>query len=248
MKKAKSYLFFGKTLFFPEKGILAIGDLHLGFEYQLQQSGLIIPERQVQEVKEELERIFEEIKEKGFKIKKIVFLGDIKHSFSYQWKERNYFREITEFLKKYADEKNIMLVKGNHDTIDYSFSDKLKDYFIKEDIAFTHGHVLFPEVFNDKVKTIVMGHLHPSILLSDRQNIKREKYKCFLIGKFRKKEVIILPSFLTTVEGTSVNNIENDYEDYFSIIPKKKLLNFEIYIVGDKETYDFGKISKFISK
>jgi uncharacterized protein len=247
MTKIKSYLFFGKTLFFPEKGILAVGDLHLGFEYQLQQSGLIVPERQVQEIKEELEKIFEEIKEKGFKIKKIVFIGDIKHSFSYQWKERNYFKEIMEFLKKYVDEKNIFLIKGNHDTIDYSFSDKLKDYKIEKEIAFTHGNTLFSEVFDDKIKIIVMGHLHPSILISDKQGIKREKYKCFLIGKFKGKEVIILPSFLATVEGTSVNNIENDYEDYFSIIPKKKLINFEIYVVGDKETYNFGKISRFLS-
>jgi uncharacterized protein len=247
MKKTKHYIFFGKTLFFPEKGILAVGDLHLGFEYQLQQSGLIVPERQVQEVKEELKKIFEEINEKGFKIKKIVFIGDIKHSFSYQWKEKNYFKEIIKFIEEYVDEKNIFLIKGNHDTIDYSFSDKLKDYKIEKEIAFTHGHALFSEVFNDKIKTIVMGHLHPSILISDKQGIKREKYKCFLIGKFKGKEVIILPSFLATVEGTSVNNLENDYEDYFSIIPKKKLINFEIYVVGDKETYNFGKISRFLS-
>jgi uncharacterized protein len=246
MKKAKPYLFIGKTLFFPEKGILAIGDLHLGFEYQLQQSGLIVPERQVKEIKEELKKVFEEIKENDFKMKKIVFLGDIKHSFSYQWKEKNYFKEVIEFLKEYIAEKDIHLIKGNHDTIDYSFSDKLKDYFIKEDIAFTHGHILFPEVFEDKIKTIVMGHLHPSILLSDKQGIKREKYKCFLVGKFKKKEIIILPSFLATIEGTTVNTIPDNYEDYFSIIPKKDLLNFDVYIIGEKETYDFGKINKLI--
>jgi uncharacterized protein len=246
MKKTKPYLFIGKTLFFPEKGILAIGDLHLGFEYQLQQSGLIVPERQVKEIKEELTKIFEEIKEKKYKIKKIVFLGDIKHSFSYQWKEKNYFKEIIEFLKDYVSEKDILLIKGNHDTIDYSFSDKLKDYFIKESIAFTHGHIFFPEVFEDKIKMVVMGHLHPSILLSDKQGIKREKYKCFLVGKYKKKEIIILPSFLGTIEGTTVNTIPDNYEDYFSIIPKKDLLNFDVYIVGEKETYDFGKIKKLI--
>jgi|WetSurMetagenome_2_1015567.scaffolds.fasta_scaffold77328_2 uncharacterized protein len=242
MKKQKPYIFFGKTLFFPEKGILAIGDLHLGFEYQLQQSGLIVPEKQVADIKEELEKIFKEIKEKGLKVKKIVFIGDIKHSFSYQWKEKNYFKEIIKFLKEYIDEKNILLIKGNHDTIDYSFADKLKDYFKLGEIAFTHGHVLFPEVFDDKIKTIVMGHLHPSILISDKQGIKREKYKCFLLGKFKGKEIIIIPSFLSTVEGTSVNNIKNDYEDYFSIIPKKSLMNFEVYAVGENETYNFGKV------
>ncbi len=240
----KSYVFINKTLFFPEKGILAIGDLHLGYEYQLQQSGILIPEQQVKEVIQELKSIFSEIKEKKFKIKKIVFIGDIKHSFSYEWKEKNYFNEIINFLKDYIKDKDIILIKGNHDTIDYSFSDRLKDYYIVDDLAFCHGHELFEEVFDKKIKTIVIGHLHPSIILSDKQNIKREKYKCFLVGKFRNKKIIIMPSFLSTIEGTTINSLEYEYEDYFSIIPKKTLMNFEVYVVGDKEVYDFGNIKK----
>ena len=197
---------------------------------------------QIEEIKKELTEIFEEIKEKKFQLKKVIFIGDIKHSFSYQWKEKNYFRDIITFLKNYVEDKNIILIKGNHDTIDYSFSDRLQDYFIQGELAFSHGHKYFPEIFDEKIKTIVMGHLHPSILLSDQQNIKREKYKCFLVGKFKQKNIIILPSFLATIEGTSVNNIEEEYEDYFSIIPKKNLINFNIFAVGEKEVYNFGKI------
>jgi uncharacterized protein len=244
LKMKKDYIFIGKTLFFPEKGILAVGDLHLGYEFKMQQSGLLVPEAQIKEIKEELKIIFNEIKEKKFKLKKIVFIGDIKHSFSYEWKEKNYFKELLTFLKEYVDDKNIILIKGNHDTIDYSFSDRLQDYFIGDEIAFTHGHVEFPEIFGEEIKTIVMGHLHPSVILSDSQNIKREKYKCFLVGKFKKKEIIILPSFLATIEGTTINNIKEEYEDYFSIIPKKNLMNFETFVVGENEVYDFGKIKK----
>jgi hypothetical protein len=240
------YIFLSKTIFFPEKGILAIGDLHLGFEYQIQQSGVLVPEQQVKEVIEELKAIFHEIKSKKLNLKKIVFIGDIKHSFSYEWKEKNYFNEIITFLKSHVEDKDIILIKGNHDTIDYSFSDKLQDYYIDGELAFTHGHQLFEEVFNEKIKTIVMGHLHPSVILSDSQEIKREKYKCFLVGKFKQKEVIIMPSFLATIEGTTVNSVDYEYENYFSIIPKKTLMNFEVYIVGEKEVYDFGKIKKFI--
>lgn len=242
MKKMNQYTFIGKTLYFPEEGILTIGDLHLGFEYMIQQSGILIPEAQIKEVISELKGIFEEIKKRGFKLKKIVFLGDIKHSFSYQKKEKSYFNEILKFLREHFAEKNIILIKGNHDTIDYSFSDKLKNYFIERDIAFVHGHELFSEILNKKVKTIVMGHLHPSIILSDKNNIKREKYKCFLTGKFKQKKVIILPSFLITIEGTTINSLEHEYKDYFSFIPKKTLMNFKVHVVGDKEVYDFGKI------
>jgi uncharacterized protein len=244
--KNKNYIFIGKTIFFPKKGILAVGDLHLGFEFKLQQSGFLVPEMQIKEIKEELKIIFEEIKKMNFKLKKIVFIGDIKHSFSYEWKEKNYFKELLDFLKEYVDDKNIILIKGNHDTIDYSFSDRLKDYFVKDEIIFTHGHQKFPEIFEDKIKIVVMGHLHPSIILSDKQNIKREKYKCFLVGKFKEKEIIILPSFLATIEGTTINNIQDEYEDYFSIIPKKILINFEVYAVGENEVYNFGKIKKLV--
>jgi len=246
MTTPKNYLFLSKTLFFPEKGILAIGDLHLGYEYQLQQSGVLIPEHQIEEIIEELKTIFKEIKQKNFELKKIVFIGDIKHSFSYEWKEKNYFNEVIDFLKDYVKEKDIILIKGNHDTIDYSFSDKLQDYYIDGELAFTHGHQLFEEVFKKKIKTIVMGHLHPSVILSDKQNIKREKYKCFLVGKFKEKETIIMPSFLTTIEGTTINSLEYEYEDYFSIVPRANLMNFECYIVGEKEVYDFGKIKKLL--
>jgi len=246
-KENKNYIFINKCLFFPEKGILTIGDLHLGYEYQLQQSGVLVPEQQVKEVIEELKEIFKEIEEKGFKLKKVVFIGDIKHSFAYEWKEKNYFNEVINFLKGYIKDKDIILIKGNHDTIDYSFSDKLQDYYIDKDIAFCHGHELFMEILDKKVATIVMGHLHPSIILSDKQNIKREKYKCFLIGKFNKKEIIIMPSFLATIEGTTINSLEYEYEDYFSIIPRKNLMNFECYVVGEKEVYNFGKVKELLS-
>jgi len=246
MTSAKDYIFFNKTIFFPEKGILAIGDLHLGYEYQLQQSGVLVPEQQVKEVIEELKKIFNEIKEKNLKLKKVVFIGDIKHSFSYEWKEKNYFKEIMSFLKDYVKDEDIILIKGNHDTIDYSFSDKLQDYFIDGEIAFCHGHELFMEILSQRVKIIVIGHLHPSIIISDKQNIKREKYKCFLIGKFNKKEIIIMPSFLATIEGATINSLEYEYEDYFSIVPRKTMMTFEVFVVGEKEVYDFGKISKLL--
>jgi len=239
---SKPYIFIGKTLFFPEKGILAIGDLHLGFEYMLQQSGILVPERQVKEIIEELKEVFDVIKSNNMKLKKIVFLGDLKHSFSYQKKEKDYFKQVIIFLKRYIDEKNIMLIKGNHDTIDYSFQDKLKDYFIDKDIIFIHGHELFPEILNKKIKTIIMGHLHPAIIISDNQGVKMEKYKCVLLGKFKLKNVIILPSFLSTVGGTTINDIQETYENHFSIIPIKNLVNFDIYVIGNKEVYNFGKI------
>lgn len=245
MEKKTNYNFIGKTLFFPEKKILAVGDLHIGYEYMLQQSGILLPERQIEEVISEMKGIFKKIRKGKQIIKKIIFIGDIKHSFEYKWKEKNYFRKVLDFLKHKFKDENIILIKGNHDTIDYSFSKRLKDYYIEGDVAFSHGHKSFLEIFDKKIKTIVLGHVHPSVVLSDYQNIKREKYKCFLVGKFSGKETIILPSFLSTVEGQNVNEYkEEGYEDGFSIVPKKELLKFRVFVVGEKRVYEFGRVGE----
>lgn len=235
------YKLINKTLFFPEKGILVIGDLHLGYEYMLQKSGLEIPESQTEELIDEIKKILKDIKSKDFKIKKIIFLGDIKHSFGFEWKEKNFFKETIEFLKTHVKEKNIIFIKGNHDTIDFSYG-KMKPYHIEENVIFIHGDKELKKLSDKKIKTIVMAHIHPSIVLEDKKTIKKEIYKCFLIGKHKQKQIIILPSFLSLVEGKPVNNYEDDYENYFSIIPKRALINFNVYVVGEKEIYEFGKI------
>lgn len=243
MKEKTDYEFIKKTLFFPEYGVLVVGDLHMGYEHAIRQSGVLLPENQIKEIIDELKSIFGIIKQKQIKLKRIIFLGDINHSFGYERQERNYFREVFDFLKNYIPEKNIIFIKGNHDTIDYSFG-KMKNYYIYKNLAFIHGHKNFPKVFGKGIDFVVMGHIHPSIILKDRQNIKRERYKCFLTGKFKNKQVIILPSFLNITEGSSVNNYKDDYEDYFSIIPKKSLMNFNVFVVGEDKIYGFGKVKE----
>ncbi len=240
-QEPKDYTFIDKTVFFPKSGILAVGDLHLGYELMLRQSGVAIPESQTKETIEDLKKIFTAIKEKGFEMKKIVFLGDIKHYFGFEFGERRMFDEVLDFLKKYFDDNEIILIKGNHDKIDYS-GKKMKNYYIKDDVCFIHGHMSFPEIYDERIKTIVMGHMHPSVIISDQANVKREKFKCFLVTQFQKKEIIILPSFFEIIEGTSVNDYKEDYQKYFSILPKEAVLNSEIFVIGKDEVYDFGKV------
>ena len=235
--------FIDKAVFFPKEGILAIGDLHIGYEHALRKSGFQIPETQVRDTIENLGKIVERIKEKKYKLKKIVFLGDIKHFFGYEWKERFYFNKILNFLGEHLKEKDIILIKGNHDKFDF-VGKKMKNYYFNKGIMFLHGHVTFPQIFEKKVKTIVMGHLHPSVMLRDKQNIKREKYKCFLVGKFKRKKVFILPSFLGIIEGSAVNEGIYRSKD-FSIIPSKAISKFNVYVVGENnKIFEFGKVRK----
>ena len=233
----ENYAFIGKALFFPEKGILVIGDLHLGYEHQLIESGILAPQTQIKDLIFELKGLIEKTKPK-----KIIFLGDIQHSFKFELEEKYNFREVVEFLKKHFKEEDIIFIKGNHDTIDYSFANKIKDYYIEGDIAFLHGHKTFLELFDKKIKTIVMGHIHPSMTLADPETTKKERYKCFLIGKFNKKEVIILPSFSDISIGSPINEYLKEYDESFSIIPKKNLLKASVYAIGKDKVYEFGKV------
>ncbi len=240
-EQEKPYIFIGKTLFFPRQEILAVGDLHLGYELMLRQSGVNLPEMQIKETIEDLKKSLSEIKSRGFKIKKIIFLGDIKHYFGFEYEEKKSFNKVLEFLKDYFDEKDIILIKGNHDMAEYS-GKRMRNYYIRDGIAFIHGHRDSLRIYDKKIKTIVIGHLHPSVIISDKANVKREKFKCFLAGNMKGKELIILPSFFEIIEGTSINDYKEEYQNYFSIVPKKVMLNLEVFVIGKDETYDFGKV------
>ncbi|MBU2503608.1 MAG: metallophosphoesterase, partial [Nanoarchaeota archaeon] len=123
-----TYEFIDKALFFPEKGILVIGDLHIGYDYMLKQSGILVPERQIDEILSNLDRIIKEVKNRGSQINKIIFLGDFKHSFGFEFEERNELKKVLNFLGKEVPGKDIIFVKGNHDTMDYTPKKTMKQF------------------------------------------------------------------------------------------------------------------------
>ncbi len=163
--------------------------------------------------------------------------------------------------------------------IDSKFSIKRKEYFnvvkvveyyILDDVLFFHGnkkgfnkHSL--EIYNQKVKLIVTGHFHPAVLIED--DVKSEKFKCFLYGKiknynknianFKKIQkfsknnfekstqirdsnlsIIILPSFFPLVEGTKIN--DKDLLDNW--LDVSKFYVFALDSNGD--VYDFGVLGE----
>jgi len=245
MKTSKDFIFLSKTLFLPRKGILVIGDLHLGYDSMIKEQGINLLFDQLEETKKELEIIIKRIKAL-YTLKKIILLGDIKHHFNFQHDEVSDLRNFLKFLEKYLPKENIILIKGNHDT--FTLKDyKLHDFYIENELAFTHGEQSFPELYTNKqIKTIITSHIHPAVLIKDKIKIKREKYKCFLVGKYKRKQFIILPSFFSITEGSEVNEYPKG-EKYQQIVPKEKLKSFETYVVGKNGVYDFGKYGKLIT-
>ena len=102
---------------------------------------------------------------------------------------------------------------------------------------FLHGDRDFKEVYDKKIKYWVVGHGHPAVRLSD--GMKVEKYKCFLVGCFRKKKVIIVPSFFVGNEGSDPR--END----LGLAWNFDLKSFNVVVVGENlEVFDFGKLRR----
>ena len=246
-KEKDKFQFIGKSLYFPERKMLVLADLHIGYEEYLNKLGVFLPRMQFKEMIKELEEIFNEVEKidkesKGEKLNEIIVVGDLKHEFgqisSQEWRET---KEVLEFFKKRA--KKVILVKGNHDNILEPIASrkelKIKDFYIEAEICFLHGNKMFSECLDKKIKMIVIGHRHPAVVLSDKY--KREKYKCFLVGNWKNKEVIILPSFFPFIEGSDI--IEEGCNKLF--VDEKSLKNFNVWVVGDK-VYRFGKLRGMI--
>jgi len=226
----------GKALWLAREKILAIADLHIGYEQALNEQGILAPRAMFKEIEKEIKGLLK------LKPKIIVINGDLKHEFGrisrQEWKDVS---NILDFLKKHAEK--IILIKGNHDTILESITNKnqvssvpiiLKDFYIKDNICFMHGHKMLTECLDKKIKTIVLGHRHPALVLRDKA--KSESYKCFLIGRWKNKNIIIMPSFFPLVEGS---DISADFENKIAF--NFNLKEFKAYAIADK-VYDFGKL------
>jgi putative SbcD/Mre11-related phosphoesterase len=238
----KNYNFVSKTVYFPNEKILVIGDLHFGYEDELNEKGIAIPGRQVEEIIQDLNRILKKID----KVNKIVVLGDIRHSFGVITKnERQDINNFLDFLDKKLPRSKVILIKGNHDTmINIIFKEKkwknvkIVDYFIKREILFFHGDKKSfekTEKVRKKAKIIIIGHFHPAINLTDGEKV--EKFKCFLVGNLGKKTIIVVPSFFPLIEGSNIFNRNNK-------IHLLKIKRSYISVISpDEVVFDFGKIN-----
>ena len=222
-----------------------------------------------------LDSIFKKLKNK--KIERIIVNGDLKHEFGtisdQEW--RNTLKLI-DYLGQHCDE--IILIKGNHDTIldpiakkrdvrvlDHYFISTIKEKTMKKiqlknksqlkinnkilnkikiiknhkklsknKILVLHGDEIPNKELLKDVSTVIIGHEHPAITIKDGP--RAELFKAFLVGKWKKFNLIAQPSFNLITEGTDVLK-----EMILSPFLKGNLKNFNAIIVGDK-LYGFGKL------
>ena len=231
-----------RCLFWKEKRVLIVGDLHLGYEDSLNESGISIPRSQIKETLDIFERVF---KITGV-VKEIILLGDVKHYFPRILKDEfnDFYKLIDFFRKNLGEEGRVIITKGNHDMIlepiIRNYSDVLlKEYYILDNLMFFHGDKLSLRriglgFFDEKIGLVVVGHYHPAILLKD--DSKSERYKCYLFGiskDFNDKKTIFMPSFFPLIEGSDIFNHQQ--------LNLKELKKSKVFVLGDfNEVYEFS--------
>src|SRR3989344_5785990 len=84
-------------------------------------------------------------------------------------------------------------------------------------------------------EVILIGHEHPAVSFKERPT---HKYKCFLKGKYKKADIVVMPSMNKAVPGSDITkgNFLSPYLD--------KTKEIEVYIIEDK-VYKFGKLNIF---
>src|SRR3989338_2445579 len=107
---------------------------------------------------------------------------------------------------------------------------KVVTEYLTGKVIIVHGDKLV----KTKAKQIIIGHEHPAITI--REGSKWEKYKCFLKGKWEKKELIVVPSFNPLLEGTDILK-ERLLSPFL-----KNLNSFKVFIINQGEVFDFGKV------
>ncbi|MCX6709565.1 MAG: metallophosphoesterase, partial [Candidatus Woesearchaeota archaeon] len=177
---------------------LSIADLHIGYEEALNKEGILMQRFQLAEMERALEKIFSILK-KDYKIgilDEIIINGDLKHEFgkisSQEWRET---LRMLELISGHA--KKVIIVKGNHDNIMAPIAEKRKLELVASHkigkILFTHGNHIPGKTELADIDSVIIGHEHPAV--SIREGVRSEIFKCFLLGKWKGKNLIVMPSF-----------------------------------------------------
>jgi len=180
-----------RAVFLEELSAVIIADLHIGYEDELREKGVIVPS-QWKKMRDRIESIM-----KKTKADKLIILGDIKHNIL---RTPRYVREFFEDMPY-----EIIAVKGNHDGGIEDMVD-FKVYpsqgFRIGRYGFMHGHS-WPSQDVIKADFLFMGHMHPEVELFDSLE-KSNKMACILHGGLNEKgvekygknvSIFVLPAF-----------------------------------------------------
>lgn len=230
------------AIYLPDHETLVLSDPHMGFEESLNAQGVLVPRTHYKDLVDRLELIFSDIKKRKHHVRQVVITGDLKHEFGgirrQEWKDVS---RIVDYLLRRSEK--LVLIKGNHDVQLGPIATRRGLELVKDvrlgDILIIHGDQE-PAALNG-VSTIIMGHEHPAIGL--RHGRRVERFKCYLVGGYKRKTLIVQPSANLLTEGSDVLQ-----EQTLSPLLSKGVRAFRAVVIDEKkrELLDFGAIKRLI--
>lgn len=209
-----------RALHVPRLGLLAVGDLHIGFELGWEEAGARVP-RNDGVLAERLDSL---VRRCG--ARRLVLNGDVVDPLFGKSRLR---RRVEEFFAR-LDVKEIDVVKGNHD----SGLEGLVPPGVRvhggggvrvEDVAFCHGHARpAPELLG--AETLVMSHSHPAVAMEASPVGGRRTEICWLRwragpgykAKHSVREIVVMPPFNPVMAGGGVNLKRRKVAPVFSML------------------------------
>ena len=226
------------AIYLQKQKALVLSALHMGFEESLNVQGIFVPRTHYKDLVDRLEHVFAVLAKAKKPVKRVVITGDLKHEFGkiarQEW--RDVMRMVDYLLRKC---KKLVLIKGNHDVqlgpIARRQGIELVKDFRADDILIIHGDAEPKDMKG--VKAVIMGHEHPAISL--RHNRRIEKFKCYIVGTYKRATLIVQPSCNLLTEGTDVLQ-----GHFLSPLLKGSISRFRAYLIDDQkhEILDFGPL------
>jgi uncharacterized protein len=142
---------------------IVIADLHIGFESALSLKGIIInPESAFEEMLTQLLYLI-----KLTKVRSIILLGDLKNTVGFI--SQTEWDLIPRFFKSLSENVDVYMIPGNHDSnIRYLTPNSVNmissSGMLLGDTLLIHGHTM-PSSFGSLIRRVIMGHIHPTLLL-----------------------------------------------------------------------------------
>jgi putative SbcD/Mre11-related phosphoesterase len=198
--------------------IMAIADLHIGWEMALSQRGIHVPSQ--------TPKLLKKLKDllSAYKPEKLLILGDVKHTVATA--EIGEWQDIPDFFNELKRQiEDIIIIRGNHDgNLEPLLPESIKILpatgIAIDEVGFFHGH-RWPSPTLLGCKTLVMAHVHPTVALRDPAGFRITRQVWVKIGCDKNQLTQIL---LEKHKIKTVKNAEETLFKHYRIRPKTSQL------------------------
>lgn len=194
-----------RAIWFEKLSLLAVADLHIGYNWAHRHQGQMLPLHQPDDTVSRLRQLCAD-----YRPAELLLLGDIVHRALPLPEIEAQLAELFAELRGTP----LRLIAGNHDRfLEKLITQPLETEYLAGGFRFVHGHqtAACPE-------RIVMGHEHPAICIGDGVTTS-VKCPCFLISP----RVIVLPAFSLWAAGGAELPLRHRFQRAVAIMGDKLL-------------------------